>query len=162
MQWVKDFFIKQKLSKKSRKSVKKTLVKYEKIQHITILSDNEEDSIKAQKTISSYWEHPIKINFIYRENNPAYECYDYEDFNLLGQPKEKIKEFIAKPTDIILVTNNLLDPLTTHLLILMPTVYSMGFYNQIHKNYLDLMLAKEEVSLEQNLINLIKYLKKIN
>lgn len=162
MKWLKDFFIRQKLTNFKKKQRKKTLVNYENIKNIMILSANEEEAIEAQKTIKSFWDKPVNINFIYQEKNPAIECYDYVDFNLLGKPKEKIKNIIAKPIDIILVTNDPMDTLTTHLIKSMPPVYCVGFYDSRHKNTLDLMLAKEDISLEQNLINLIKYLKKIN
>jgi len=163
MKWMKDFFIQQTLTRKRKKSGKKRLVKFDQVNNITILSENEQISTIAQKTIANLWEHPINITFVYMEKNPAYECYDYEDFNLLGQPKEKIREILAKPTDIVLVTHAWMDPLTTHFLNLMDTVYSLGFYNADHEKHLDMMLAREEEDvLEQNIHNLIKYFKKIN
>jgi len=162
MQRIKEFFIHQKLSSKRKTNSRKRLVKFDQIHNITILSDTEENSTLAQKTVAGLWEHDLNITFIYMENNPAYECYDYNDFNLLGQPKEKIREILAKPADIVLVTHDWMDPLTTHFLKMMDTVYSMGFYNAHHEKHLDLMLAKEDTSLEQNIQNLVKYLKKIN
>jgi hypothetical protein len=162
MKRIKEFFIQQKLSSKRKSNSRKKLVKFDQIHNITILSDTEENSTIAQKTVAGLWEHDLNITFIYMEKNPAYECYDYEDFNLLGQPKEKIKEILAKPADIVLVTHTWLDPLTAHFLKMMETVYSMGFYNVNNEKYLDLMLAQEDASLEQNIQNLVKYLKKIN
>ncbi|HSJ69749.1 MAG TPA: hypothetical protein VK921_18860 [Anditalea sp.] len=162
MNRIKEFFIQQKLSKKRKLNGRKKLVKFNQIRNITILSDTEENSTIAQKAIAGLWEHELNIMFIYMENNPAYECYDYNDFNILGQPKEKIREIIAKPTDIVMVTHTWMDPLTAHLLKLMQNVYSMGFYNTNNEKYLDLMLEREEGSLEDNIKNLVKYLKKIS
>ena len=163
MKWMKDFFIQQKLSKKRTKPGNKRWVKFDQVTNITILSENEEMSTIAQKTVAGIWDHPLNITFVYREKNPAYECYDYEDFNLLAKPKEKIRDILSKPTDLVLVTHPWMDPLTTHFLNLMDTVYSLGFYNPEHEKHLDLMLARtEEDLLEQNLENLIKYFKKIN
>lgn len=162
MKRIKEFFIQQKLSSKRKTNSRKRLVKFDQIHNITILSDTEENSTIAQKTVAGLWEHDLNIMFIYMENNPAYECYDYNDFNLLGQPKEKIREILAKPADIVLVTHDWMDPLTAHFLLIMDSVYSMGFHNANNEKYLDLMLAKEDISLEQNIQNLVKYLKKIN
>lgn len=162
MKRIKEFFIQQKLSSKRKVNGRKKLVRFNQIRNITILSDTEDNSTIAQKAIARLWEHDLNIMFIYMENNPAYECYDYSDFNILGQPKEKIKEILAKPADIVMVTHTWMDPLTAHFLKMMQNVYSMGFYNPTNEKYLDLMLEQEDVSLEQNIQNLVKYLKKIN
>jgi len=162
MKRIKEFFIQQKLSSPRKINGSKKLVKFDQINNITILSDTEENSTIAQKAVAGLWEHDLNITFIYMENNPAYECYDYNDFNLLGQPKEKIREILAKPADIVLVTHSWLDPLTAYFLKLMQNVYSMGFYNPNNEKYLDLMLEKEDIPLENNIQNLVKYLKKIN
>ncbi|KEO72514.1 DUF6913 domain-containing protein [Anditalea andensis] len=161
MKWVKDFFILLKLSKRKNNKSKK-LVPYHQLCNITILSENEEISSLSTQTIIGICEFTINITYIYRENNPAYECYDYSDFNLLGRPKSKIKTILEKPVDLIVVTHNWIDPLTAHFLKMMDGVARIGFYHEDHEKILDLMMEREALPLAQNIEHLIKYYKKLH
>ncbi|MBS9523136.1 hypothetical protein KI659_03810 [Litoribacter alkaliphilus] len=162
MEWIKKIFIGHRVSKQSRVPGKHNLVKFDRIKNISIIAANEAEATEAQKALPSHWPHALNLHFIYKEKNPATECFDYMDFNLLGKPNEKIREFASHTTDLVLVTQEEMDPLSAHLLQMLPKVYRVGFFNEANQVHLDFMLKKENISLTENIDNLIKYLKKIN
>ncbi|WP_143960650.1 DUF6913 domain-containing protein [Litoribacter populi] len=162
MKWIKKIFIGHKVSKQSKVPGKHNMVKFDQIRHISIIAESEAEAIEAQRALPSHWSHSVNLHCIFKEKNPAMECFDYEDFNLLGKPNEKIKEFASQSADLVLVTQEEMDPLSAHVLQMLPQVYRVGFYNETHQVHLDFMLKKENISLTENIDNLIKYLKKIN
>jgi hypothetical protein len=162
MKLIKKLIIGQRVSNRSKKEAATRPVKFDQIKKISLIAENEAEASEASRSIKEAWSHPVEVNFIYREENPALECYHYKDFNLLGKPNEKIQQFLSLPSDLILVTQSEMDPLAARLVQLLPPVYRTGFYNESHKKHLDLMLEKEEIPLKENISNLIKYLKLIN
>lgn len=104
----------------------------------------------------------IKVTgLFYGEGSEAKEAFSYKDFSLSGKPKNIVAEFINDKVDLIIASSQKLNIFSLYLLYLNPQSYSVGFYDESHAPYLDLMVAKEDLEPKQNIENLVKYLKQV-
>ncbi|MDN3690274.1 DUF6913 domain-containing protein [Cyclobacterium jeungdonense] len=164
MKWIREYFVKNALEKpKKKKTQKSILLHIENIKTIAILGNNKDEIDQISEVIHRDLNEKIKImgNY-YDEKSEDQQAFSYKDFTLIGKPGEKLNQLLSLQPDLIIFTSEKLNYFTLYLLQLQSASYSMGFFSEELKPYLDLMLNEEEKDIQSGTASLIKYLKQIN
>ncbi|SHM91436.1 hypothetical protein SAMN04488057_104351 [Cyclobacterium lianum] len=164
MKWIREYFVKNALEKPKKKNAQKSILLHiENIKTIGILGNNKEEIEKITAVIHEELNEGIEVlgNY-YDEKSVDEQAFSYKDFTLFGKPGEKLNHLLSLRPDLIIFTSEKLNYFTLYLLQLQATSYSMGFFSEELKPYLDLMLNKEEKDIQSGTALLIKYLKQIN
>lgn len=163
MKWIREYFIKKALMKKQKMGVKREILIPGRIKTITVVADNAQDLEVVFKVLKSSFGDEICLNGVYYDEKSEDErAFGFKDFTLLGKPGQKITNFLSEKQDLIIFTSESLNNFTLYLLQQKPEPYSIGFYREELKPYLDLMLNEEVKDLKAGTEHLIKYLKQIN
>ncbi|MEX2593184.1 MAG: hypothetical protein WD426_10435 [Anditalea sp.] len=162
MKWITEYFIKNVLKKSPEDQAAKKSPLKGGIKNISIIAPSLVELHETEDILKIELNKHIEFNgLFYGEGTEAKEAFSYKDFSLLGNPKEKVAKFLAIKPDIIIASSEMLNSFSLYLLYLNPQAYSIGFYQESHKPYLDLMLAKEDKDPKENMEHLIKYLKQV-
>jgi hypothetical protein len=162
MKWIKEYFIKNTLKKAPEGHAEKKYPLSGGIKTISVIAPSLVELHETEDFLKLKLNGNFDFNgLFYGEGSEAKEAFSYNDFTLLGKPKEKITKFISKKPEIIIASTEKLNSFCLYLLYLNPQSYTIGFYQESHKPYLDLMLAKEDKDPKENLEHLIKYLKQV-
>src|SRR5690606_24247279 len=97
----------------------------------------------------------------YNEHTDAENAFSFKDFSFTGKPRGRISAFLANNPEVIVASSENLNIFSLYILYLSPQSYSVGFYQENHTPYLDLMLTKETEGSKENMGNLLKYLKQV-
>jgi len=160
MKWITEYFIKNAVKEVSR--TQKPRVSADNIKSIGIIAPSLVGLNETTEAIVQALGQNLKvIGLFYDEGSQAEEAFSYKDFSLSGKPKRIVAEFINNKVDLIIASSEKLNIFSLYLLYLNPQSYSVGFYNESHTPYLDLMLAREDMDQQQNIENLLKYLKQV-
>lgn len=160
MKWIKKYFIKRAISKKS--SSKKTQLSLLSVKRVGVIAASLVELDETTAIIVKMLGDDIRISgFFYGEGSEAKEAFSYKDFSLSGKPRNNIAKFIHNKADLIITSSKKLNIFSLYLLYLNPQSYTIGFYHDSHTPYLDLMLAKEDMDQKENVENLLKYLKQV-
>lgn len=164
MKWIREYFVKNALEKpKKKKAQKSILFHIENIKTIAILGNNKDEIDQISEVIHRDLNKEIKImGTYYDEKSEDQQAFSYKDFTLFGKPGEKLNQLLSLRPDLIIFTSEKLNYFTLYLLQLQSASYSMGFFSEELKPYLDLMLSEEEKDIQSGTASLIKYLKQIN
>jgi hypothetical protein len=164
MKWIREYYIKSTLEKPKKKPTQKSiLLNTENIKTISIIANNKVEIEAITEVIHSDLGENIRvIGNYYDEKSIDEQAFSYKDFTLFGKPREKLIQLLSLKPDLIIFTPEKLNYFTLFLLQLQSASYSMGFYNEETKPYLDLMLNNEEKDIQSGTALLIKYLKQIN
>lgn len=163
MKWIKEYFIKKTLNRKKDLSGKKDLMQPRDIKTICVLAQTKDEIKQINEVIASSLGENIRIqSWYFDEKENDEQSISYKDFTLFGKPREKINQFLSLSPDLIIFTFEKLNYLTLYLLHLKPEPYSIGFYSEELKPYLDIMLNKEGKDIRSGMELLLKYLKQIN
>lgn len=164
MKWIREYFVKNALEKpKKKKAQKSILFHIENIKTIAILGNNKDEIDQISEVIHRDLNKEIKIlGTYYDEKSEDQLAFSYKDFTLFGKPGEKLNQLLSLRPDLIIFTSEKLNYFTLYLLQLQSASYSMGFFSEELKPYLDLMLSEEEKDIQSGTASLIKYLKQIN
>ncbi len=140
---------------------KKSLISGE-IKNISIIAPSLVEMHETENIIKLELDPKIKLTgLFYGEGTEAKNAFSYHDFNFSGKPKEKIIKFLSNKSDVIIASSENLNIFSLYLLYLNPKPYSIGFYQESHKPFLDLMLTQEGKDPKENMVHLIKYLKQV-
>ena len=160
MKWITEYFIKNALKEVSR--AKKNQLSADQIKSIGIIAPSLVELNETTEAIVSALGNNLKVTgLFYGEGSAAKESFSYKDFSLSGKPKRIVADFINNKVDLIIASSEKLNIFSLYLLYLNPQSYSVGFYDESHTPYLDLMLAREDLDQKQNIENLLKYLKQV-
>ncbi len=160
MKWITEYFIKNAL--KGVSPLKKKHLSLDRIKNIGIIAPSLVELTETTEAIVPILGQNTNIaGLFYGEGSEAKEAFSYRDFSLSGKPKSVVAEFIDNKADLIVASSAKLDIFSLYLLYLNPQSYSVGFYDESHTPYLDLMVAKEDLDQKQNVENLLKYLKQV-
>ncbi|MFO7823290.1 MAG: hypothetical protein R6V72_05085 [Cyclobacterium sp.] len=164
MKWIREYFVKNALEKPKKKKAQKSIFLHiENIKTIGLLANNKEEIEKLTEVIHDHLNKDIKVvGYYYDEKSEDEQAFSYKDFTLFGKPGEKLNQLLSLKPDLIIFTSEKLNYFTLYLLQLQSASYSMGFFSDELKPYLDLMLNKEEKDIQSGTALLIKYLKQIN
>jgi hypothetical protein len=160
MKWITEYFIKNALTRVS--PVEKARLSIDKIRSIGVIGSSLVELHETIEAIVPIMGENVKVSGIfYGEGSEAKEAFSYKDFSFSGKPKNIVAEFIQDKVDLIVASSGKLNNFSLYLLYLNPQSYSVGFYDKNHTPYLDLMVAKEDLDQQQNVENLLKYLKQV-
>lgn len=160
MKWITEYFIKNALKEVSR--TKKNQLSADQIKSIGIIAPSFIALDETTEAIAQALGSNHKVTgLFYDEGSHEKQSFSYKDFSLSGKPKHIVAEFINNKVDLIIAPSEKLNIFSLYLLYLNPQSYSVGFYDESHTPYLDLMLAKEDLDQLQNIENLLKYLKQV-
>lgn len=163
MRWIREYFIKKALNSRKGKSDKKIQLQNKNIKTVGIIANNQKEIESISEIVHSDLDQDIQIfGWYYDEKSVDEHAFSYKDFTLFGKPTEKLNQFLSLKPDLIIFTFEKLNYFTLYLLHLKPESYSMGFYSEELKPFLDLMLNNEEKDIKSGTELLIKYLKQIN
>ncbi|HLT08554.1 MAG TPA: hypothetical protein VK014_13570 [Cyclobacteriaceae bacterium] len=158
MKWITEYFIKKALKKVSQTN--KAQLSLEHIHHIGVIAPSLVELNETIEAITPIVGQKAITGLFYGEGSEAKEAFSYKDFSFTGKPKNSVAEFIQHRSDLIIVSAEKLNIFSLYLLYLNPQSYTVGFYDQSHAPYLDLMVSKE-MDQKQNIENLLKYLKQV-
>lgn len=162
MKWITKYFVNQALKKPSEDhSTTKTPFRGN-ISRIGIIAPSLVELHDTEDLLKTEFGQKIEVSgLFYGEGAELGNSFSYRDFSLSGKPKEKISRFIENKPDVIVATSENLDIFSLYLLYLSPQPYIIGFYQDRHKHFLDLMLTKDAGHPKENMEHLIKYLKQV-
>jgi len=160
MKWITEYFIKKAIAEAQHST--KACPSIEQIDNVGIIASSQVELNEAKEAVVPLLHPETKITgLFYDDHIDAEEAFSHRDFTLTGKPKDKTTDFIKNKADIIIASAENLNVFSLYLLYLNPKSYSVGFYNESHKPYLDLMLAKEDMGQKGNMEHLLKYLKRV-
>ena len=161
MKWITEHFVNRALKNKRTKR-KDRAVLNGGIKSIGVIAHSQQELKETIEVIKSTFDQNIEVTGIFYSEEPDGEdAFSYRDFSIFGKPKEKIIKFLAFKPEIMIATSGRLNSFSLYVLYLNPEPYSLGFYAENIKEYLDLMLANESAETSENMGNLIKYLKQV-
>lgn len=160
MEFVKKYFIKKKIQRTSTSLARKIIIPND-ITSIAIIANTEEELRDCEEMIAVNFGKAVKILTYYFSKTDLETGISSKDFNLFGQPNERIERFLEEKVNFILAPSLNLNPYLLYLLIHSKTDLKVGFWSTENKNFLDLMLDQKENSLKRNIQNLLDYLIKI-
>jgi hypothetical protein len=160
MEFVKKYFIKKQIHRTLASHAKKITIPND-VTSISIIANTEEELKDCEEKIESNFGKSVKISTYYFSKTDLDIGISSKDFNLLGQPNERIKRFLEEKVNFILTPSLNLNPYLLYLLIHSKTDLKVGFWSPENKIFLDLMLAQKGNSLKENIQNLLDYLIKI-
>lgn len=160
MEFVKKYFIKKKIQRTSTSLARKIIIPNE-ITSIAIIANTEEELRDCEEMIAVNFGKAVKILTYHFSKTDLETGISSKDFNLFGQPNERIERFLEEKVNFILAPSLNLNPYLLYLLIHSKTDLKVGFWSTENKNFLDLMLDQKENSLKRNIQNLLDYLIKI-
>lgn len=161
MKWITEYFIKNALKKAHEDQTEKKSPLREGIKNICIIAPSLVELRETEDILKLELKNIEIKGIFYGEETDSTEAFSHKDFSLLGKPKEKMAAFLTFKPDIIIASSEKLNSFCLYLLYLNPQSYSIGFYQESHKPYLDLMLTKEDRDPKENMAHLIKYLKQV-
>ena len=162
MKWITEYFINKALKKASERQSQKKKQLLGKIKKIGIIAPSLVEMQDTRELIKSELGPHVEISgLFYGEDTDAKEAFSHRDFSGSARPREKITKFIANKSDVIIASSENMDIFSLYLLYLNPEPYSIGFYQESHKNFLDLMLANDGGKPNENMEHLIRYLKQV-
>lgn len=160
MEFVKNYFVKNQIRKISTSKTDKIIIP-DKVTSIAVIANTEEELKDCEERLAIYFGKSVEI-FTYHFSKTDEEIgISSKDFNLFGQPKERIKRFLEKKVDFILTPSLNLNPYLLYLLLHSKSGLRVGFWSLENKEFLDFMLDQKENSLKENVQNLLDYLIKI-
>lgn len=160
MEFVKKYFVKKQIRKISISKTKKIIIPND-VNSISIIANTEEELKDGEEKIASNFGKSVKISTFYFSKTDLDLGISSKDFNLFGQPNERIKRFLEEKVDFILTPSLNLNPYLLYLLLHSNTDLKVGFWSTENKDFLDLMLDQKENNLKENIQNLLDYLIKI-
>jgi hypothetical protein len=163
MKAIKAYFVNRQLQKLVNQKTAYTPIP-EKIRCIGLLAENEIDFLAAKEVIRHHWGFQVRlIGLFYDEQQQPrpVEGMSYRDFSIFGRPSFYFNEFLEEKPDFILVASINLNPYLRYLLHLKNNTFRIGFYNEINRSCIDLMVAHENEDAKGKIINLIEYLNRI-
>jgi hypothetical protein len=168
MKWVKDLIIEKQLDKKTAKLKPREILVPREIKSVGILTNTQEEYYTCKEVLRSLFQYKVKIigyfflNENRKEGTPK-EAVNHKQFSVLGHPSDYFNEFKEEKFDCILIPTINLSPYLLSLLSLNNHGFRMGFYSSDQQQYVDLMIMKEnETALDAQILELIKYLDRIN
>nr|MBI1230138.1 hypothetical protein [Cytophagales bacterium] len=163
MRWIKEYFIKNALEKRNSEAPSKATLLLDQVEHVWIISQNIQELEEVTYLVTGSFKPSIQIyGLFYDEKSTDERAFSHKDFTIFGKPEQKIKNYLSLKPDLIIFTSEKVNYFTLYLLHLQPTPYTIGFYSEPLKPYLDLMLNKEGKDVQTATEQLIKYLKQIN
>jgi hypothetical protein len=167
MKWIKDYMVNKQLVNETTNKNPREIQVPKELKSIGILANNHQEFKICKETLRGLFQYKIKILGYYFESagQPAtsHESVNHKHFSLVGQAKDHFNEFKEEKFDCILVPTTQLNPYLLSLLSANPHGFRMGFYSGDQEHFLDLMIdKKEEIELEIQIHELLKYLHKIN
>jgi hypothetical protein len=163
MKWIKEYFIKRALNKKRETPAKRDLTQFQHIKTICVLAETKDEIHEINEVITSFMGESVLVYSWYFDKTADDEqAVSDKDFTLLGKPGEKLTQFLSLSPDLIIFTVEKQNYFALYLLHLKPEPYRIGFYSEMLKPYLDLMLDKEGKDTRSGTEQLLKYLKQIN
>lgn len=161
MKWITKHFVDRALKQKRIKRKDKPVFNGE-IKRIAIIAPSQQELKETIEVIKSNFDQNLEVNGIfYSETTGGEDAFSYKDFSLFGKPREKIIKFLSTKPEIMIATSGRLNSFSLYVLYLNPEPYSLGFYTDNIKEYLDLMLTNESAETTENMEHLIKYLKQV-
>lgn len=162
MKWIVEYFIKKALKKGPKQPAGKKVRLNGEIKSISIIAPSLVELNETEDMLKLEFSDKIHISgLFYGEDSEAKNSFSYKDFSLFGKPNERLAKFLAAKPEVILASSEKLNSFCLYLLYLNPQPYSIGFYQESHQPYLDLMLTKEDTDAKENMRHLIKYLKQV-
>ena len=162
MKWITRYFITKSLQQAQDKRNKKAAAFTGVLTRIGIIASSPAKLQETREAIQIELGPDIQLTgLFYDERTDAQDAFSFRDFSLTGKPRGKISAFLANNPDVIIASSENLNIFSLYLLYLNPQSYSVGFYQENHTPYLDLMLAKEGEGSKENMENLLKYLKQV-
>jgi len=161
MKWITEHFVNRALKKKRSRRNDKPVFN-QGIKSIGIIAPSQQELKETIAVIKSNFDQTIQVSGIfYSETTQEEDAFSYRDFSLFGQPKEKITKFLSTKPEVMIATSGKLNSFSLYVLYLNPEPYSLGFYSENIKEYLDLMLTHESAETTENMEHLMKYLKQV-
>jgi hypothetical protein len=162
MKWITEYFIREELKKTPKKQYKNSLQTVGRINTISLIAPSLIEINETEAILKAEFGQKLQVTgLFYGEGTTAKEAFSYKDFSLFGKPKEKINKFLTYKSDVIIASSEKLNIFSLYLLYLSQQSYSIGYYEESHKPFLDLMLTKEDRNPQENMEHLIKYLKQV-
>lgn len=162
MKWIQEFFISYYLKKNQPNKPENWTKSIEDIKSIHILADSYEDLAVSEAAIRSCWPKELEIKKVhYSETTREEGCFSSKSFSLFGKPKQELEEFLNSPSDVFLTTITSFNVFQKYMVVRKKAGYRIGFYRDSRDVPFEIMLTKEGLDLENNVSNLLKYLKKI-
>jgi hypothetical protein len=162
MKWITEYFIKKTIKSAPQAHQEKNPLVYGEIKSISLIATSLVEMHETEDLIKLELGPKIEMtSLFYGEGSEAKQAFSHQDFHWSGKPKTKIHRFLEKKTDVIIASSENLNVFSLYLLYLNPKPYSVGFYQERHKPYLDLMLSKEDRNQKESMVHLIKYLKQV-
>ncbi|MGY6522617.1 MAG: DUF6913 domain-containing protein [Mongoliitalea sp.] len=166
MKWIKDQLVDWQLRKLLKKVSKESheVNIPDSIKTIGILATSAEEYEAAKASIRSQWGLKVRIiaYFYTPKKAEVNEGINHTHFTWSGQASAYFNEFLDEPLDFILVSASKLNPYMRYLLLSKQASFKVGFFSEVNKPYLDLMVAFDpNRSLSENLNLVIQYLLKI-
>lgn len=163
MKAIKEYFVNRKLQKLVNQKTAYMPIP-EKIRCIGLLAESESDFLEAKEAIRNHWGFQARLIGLFYDEQPQrpLEGMSHRDFSITGRPSAYFNEFLEEKPDFILVASINLNPYLRYLLHLKNNSFRIGFYNEINRPCLDLMVAHESDETKGNINNLIDYLNRIN
>lgn len=162
MKWITEYFVQKAItSSPNDRPGRKPLI-HGGIKSIALIATSLVEMHETEDIIKAELGPKIQLNSLfYGEGTEAKNAFSHQDFHLSGKPKAKILRFLANKPDVVIASSENLNVFSLYLLSLNPKPYSVGFYQESHKPFLDLMLTKEARDPKENMVHLIKYLKQV-
>lgn len=162
MKWITEYFVKKAIKSAPQVQQGKNPLVNGEIKSISLIATSLVEMHETEDLIKLELGPKIQLSSLfYGEGSEAKQAFSHQDFHWSGKPKAKILRFLEKKSDVIIASSENLDVFSLYLLYLNPKPYSIGFYQESHKPYLDLMLTKEDKAPKENMVYLIKYLKQV-
>ena len=161
MKWITEHFVNRALKNKRIKRKDHAVFNGE-IKSIGVIAHSQQELKETIEVIESNFDQNIEVTGIfYSEEMDGEDAFSYRDFSLFGKPREKIVKFLSFKPEIMIAASGKLNSFSLYVLYLNPEPYSLGFYAENVKDYLDLMLTNESAETSENMGHLIKYLKQV-
>ncbi|MCH7415385.1 hypothetical protein MM213_17935 [Belliella sp. R4-6] len=133
----------------------------EVVRSVGILTNTQEELLESKEVIFNMFGKSVEVSGFYNSKNDIDNGISSQDFSLWGKPNTKVKSFLEKKTDFILVPTLNLSPYLLYLLLHSKSASKIGFYSPQNRSYLDLMLNNEDKNLKENIQDLLDYFIKV-
>jgi|GEM_PF-1088879 len=163
MKWLKDWMVNKKVNKLNLQNRSKKVVIPEKIKTIGILASSEVEFEALKAHIRNIWGYKVRVGgyFFSEKKELPVDGFSYVNFNLNGTASDYFSAFLEEEWDLLFLPSINLNDYLRFLLLQNKSKFSIGFYSEDTKPYLDLMVAYEAKDIHENIQNLINYLNKI-
>ena len=162
IRFLKEQVLSRKVKKLLRSQKKRDLVFPREIRHVGILAGSEEEFDEAKEQVRKVWGFKVRITgLFYAEEGGKSGGFSSREFNQWGEPSDFFLGFLEEKMDFLLIPTLKLNAYLRYLLLTKHSSFSLGFYSEENKPFLDLMVEPEGEDPSQNIALLITYLNKI-